>query len=76
MQAATLVNTLRAQGWGFAIDGAGIRVRSPRGAKHGQDILYAGGELRRLIRSAPPQRAVTAVLGAALEHDALPGLDR
>jgi hypothetical protein len=32
MQATTLVNTLRAQGWGFAIDGAGIRVRSPRGA--------------------------------------------
>ena len=32
MHAATLVNTLRAQGWGFAIDGAGIRVRSPRGA--------------------------------------------
>jgi hypothetical protein len=32
MRATTLVNTLRAQGWGFAIDGAGIRVRSPRGA--------------------------------------------
>jgi hypothetical protein len=32
MRATTLVNTLRAQGWGFAIDGAGIRERSPRGA--------------------------------------------
>jgi TubC N-terminal docking domain len=32
MRATTLVNTLRAQGWGFALDGAGIRVRSPRGA--------------------------------------------
>ncbi len=32
MRATTLVNTLRAQGWAFAIDGAGIRVRSPRGA--------------------------------------------
>jgi TubC N-terminal docking domain len=32
MRAATLVDTLRAQGWGFALDGAGIRVRRPRGA--------------------------------------------
>src|SRR5262245_32219650 len=32
-------------------------------SKHGHDILYAGGELRRLIRSAPPQRAVTAGWG-------------
>jgi hypothetical protein len=45
-------------------------------ARHGHDILYAGGELRRLIRSAPPQRAVTAVLGAPLERVALPELDR
>jgi hypothetical protein len=32
MRATTLVDTLRAQGWGFAIDGHGLRVRSPRGA--------------------------------------------
>src|SRR4029450_4493412 len=32
MHATTLINTFRAQGWGFSIDGAGIRVRSPRGA--------------------------------------------
>ena len=32
MRATTLVNTLRAQGWGFAIDGQGLRIRSPRGA--------------------------------------------
>jgi len=32
MRATTLVDTLRARGWGFAIDGHGLRVRSPRGA--------------------------------------------
>jgi len=32
MRATNLVDTLRAQGWGFAIDGHGIRIRSPRGA--------------------------------------------
>jgi TubC N-terminal docking domain len=32
MRANTLVDTLRAQGWGFAIDGQGLRIRSPRGA--------------------------------------------
>ena len=32
MRATTLVETLRAQGWGFAIDGHGLRIRSPRGA--------------------------------------------
>jgi hypothetical protein len=32
MRATTLVHTLRAQGWGFAIDGQGLRIRSPGGA--------------------------------------------
>jgi TubC N-terminal docking domain len=32
MRASTLVETLRAQGWGFAIDGHGLRIRRPRGA--------------------------------------------
>jgi TubC N-terminal docking domain len=32
MRATTLVDTLRAQGWGFAIDGHGLRIRRPRGA--------------------------------------------
>jgi TubC N-terminal docking domain len=31
MRATALVETLRAQGWGFAIDGHGLRIRSPRG---------------------------------------------
>ena len=32
MRASTLVEKLRAQGWAFAIDGQGLRIRSPRGA--------------------------------------------
>jgi hypothetical protein len=32
MRATTLVDTLRAQGWGFAIDGHDLRIRRPRGA--------------------------------------------
>jgi hypothetical protein len=32
MRAAALVDTLRTQGWGFAIDGQGLRIRRPRGA--------------------------------------------
>ena len=32
---------------------------------HGQGLLYIGGELSRLMRSASPQRAVIAVCGAA-----------
>jgi TubC N-terminal docking domain len=32
MHATTLVERLRAQGWAFAIEGGGLRVRSPRGA--------------------------------------------
>src|SRR5262245_22112531 len=44
--------------------------------KHGHDFLYAGGELRRLTRSVRPQRAATAVRGAALALDASPVPDR
>jgi TubC N-terminal docking domain len=32
MRATTLVNMLRAQGWGFAIDGDQVRIRRPKGA--------------------------------------------
>jgi TubC N-terminal docking domain len=32
MHATTLIDTLRAQGWGFAIDGHDLRIRRPRGA--------------------------------------------
>jgi hypothetical protein len=32
MRATTLVNTLRAKGWGFALDGHALRIRHPRGA--------------------------------------------
>jgi hypothetical protein len=32
MRATTIVDTLRAQGWEFAIDGQGLRIRRPRGA--------------------------------------------
>jgi hypothetical protein len=52
MCATTLVNTLRAQGWGFAIDGAGIRVRSPRGAMTDalrQALLAEKGNIMTLL---------------------------
>jgi hypothetical protein len=32
MRATTLVETLRAQGWEFAIDGDQVRIRRPKGA--------------------------------------------
>lgn len=32
MRATTLVDTLRARGWGFALDGHGLRIRRPKGA--------------------------------------------
>jgi TubC N-terminal docking domain len=32
MRATALLETLRAQGWGFAIDGDQVRIRRPKGA--------------------------------------------
>ncbi len=49
---------------------------SPQLSKHGQCLLYTGGELPRLMRSGPPRRAVTAVWEGELARAALPGRDR
>jgi TubC N-terminal docking domain len=62
MRATTLVNTLRAQGWGFAIDGAGIRVRSPRGA--------LTDELRQAIRAE--KAAILTILAAEQQRARMP----
>jgi hypothetical protein len=62
MRATTLVNTLRAQGWGFAIDGAGIRVRSPRGA--------LTDELRQALLAE--KAAILTILAAEHQHTRMP----
>jgi hypothetical protein len=62
MRATTLVNTLRAQGWGFALDGAGIRVRGPRGA--------LTDELRQAIRAE--KAAILTILAAEQQRARMP----
>jgi TubC N-terminal docking domain len=62
MWATTLVDTLRAQGWAFAIDGAGIRVRSPRGA--------LTDELRQAIRAE--KAAIVTILAAEQQRAQIP----
>jgi hypothetical protein len=62
MRATTLVDTLRAQGWGFALDGAGIRVRSPRGA--------LTDELRQAIRAE--KAALLRILAAEQQRAPMP----
>ena len=56
MRATTLIDTLRAQGWGFAIDGHDLRIRRPRGA--------LTGELRQALQAE--KAAIIAILAA--EH--------
>jgi hypothetical protein len=62
MRATTLVNTLRAQGWAFAIDGAGIRVRSPRGA--------LTDDLRQAIRAE--KAAILRILAVEQQRAQMP----
>ena len=61
MRATTLVETLCAQGWDFAIDGQGLRIRRPRGA--------LTDELRQAIRAE--KAAIMAILAA--EQPRAPG---
>jgi TubC N-terminal docking domain len=56
MRAATLVDTLRAQGWGFTIGGPDLRIRSPRGA--------LTDELRQALKAE--KAAIMTILAA--EH--------
>jgi TubC N-terminal docking domain len=62
MRATALVDTLRARGWGFAIDGAGIRIRSPRGAMT--------DELRQAIRAQ--KAAILTILAAEQQRTRMP----
>jgi TubC N-terminal docking domain len=62
MRATTLVNTLRAQGWALAIDGAGIRVRSPRGA--------LTDDLRQAIRAE--KAAILRILAVEQQRAQMP----
>jgi TubC N-terminal docking domain len=70
MRATTLVDTLRAQGWGFAIDGHGLRVRSPRGALTAelrQTLLAEKAAIMTMLAAEhvhapmPPEDAIAAV---------------
>jgi hypothetical protein len=62
MRATALVDTLRARGWGFAIDGHGLRVRSPRGAMT--------DELRQAIRAQ--KAAILTILAAEQQRTRMP----
>jgi hypothetical protein len=62
MRATALVDTLRARGWGFAIDGDGLRVRSPRGA--------LTDELRQAIRAE--KAAIVTILAAEQQRARMP----
>jgi TubC N-terminal docking domain len=59
MRATALVDTLRARGWGFAIDGHGLRIRSPRGAMTDElrQALMAEKAAILTILAAEQQRA-------------------
>jgi hypothetical protein len=62
MHATTLVETLRAQGWGFAIDGHDLRIRSPRGA--------LTGELRQALKAE--KAAIVTILAAEQQRAQMP----
>jgi len=59
MSPTALLDTLRAQGWGFAIDGHGLRIRSPRGAMTDElrQALMAEKAAILTILAAEQQRA-------------------
>jgi hypothetical protein len=65
MRATTLVDTLRAQGWGFAIDGHGLRIRRPRGALTDElrQTLKAEKASIMTILAAEQQRAQVPLQG-------------
>jgi len=62
MRATTLVDTLRAQGWGFAIDGHDLRIRRPRGA--------LTGELRQALKAE--KAAILMILAAEQQRAPMP----
>jgi hypothetical protein len=62
MRATTLVDTLRAQGWGFAIDGHGLRIRRPRGA--------LTDELRQTLKAE--KAAIMTILAAEQQRAQVP----
>jgi hypothetical protein len=62
MHTSSLIDTLRAQGWGFAVDGQDLRIRSPKGA--------LTDELRQAIRAE--KAAIMTVLAAERQRAQMP----